>query len=146
MKIVICASVDLTLTVNEIRNQLVAAGHEVEIPFVSQQILAGRIDFKEFLAHKDKFGDLKYRQESGHDLIKRYYELIKGAEAILVVNGDKKGIKNYIGGNAFLEMGFAYILNKKIFLLNPIPDIPYYKDELISMQPVILNGDLSQLN
>ncbi len=62
----------------------------------------------------------------------------------LAVNIDKKGIKNYIGGNTFLEMGFAHVLDKKIFLLNEIPDISY-KDEIKAMQPIILNGDLSKI-
>ncbi|HOK35473.1 MAG TPA: hypothetical protein PLL80_01600 [Candidatus Pacearchaeota archaeon] len=40
----------------------------------------------------------------------------KNADAILVVNIDKKGIKNYIGGNAFLEIGFTHILDKRILI------------------------------
>jgi len=60
------------------------------------------------------------------------------------VNYDKRGIKNYIGGNSFLEMGFAHILQKKIFLLNGIPEI-IYSDEIKAMQPTVLNGDLSKI-
>jgi hypothetical protein len=58
---------------------------------------------------------------------------------------DKNGIKNYIGGNTFLEMGFAHVLNQKIFLLNPIPEIPFYKTEIEAMRPVVLNGDLAKI-
>ncbi|MBT4597707.1 hypothetical protein HOC76_01665, partial [bacterium] len=50
-------------------------------------------------------------------------------------------IDSYIGGNTFLEMGFAHVLGKKIFLLNGIPDISY-KAEIIAMQPKCLKGDL----
>jgi predicted RNA-binding protein with PUA domain len=60
------------------------------------------------------------------------------------VNIDKGGFSNYIGGNAFLEMGFAHILNKKIFLLNEIPEM-IYTDEILAMQPIVLNGDLSKI-
>lgn len=68
---------------------------------------------------------------------------MQGADAVLVLNIDKHGIANYIGGNTFLEIGFAHILNQKIFLLNPIPDMPYYKTEIVAMNPIVINGDLS---
>jgi len=61
------------------------------------------------------------------------------------LNYDKRGIKNYIGGNTLMEIGFAHVLNKKIFLLNPIPEIPFYKSEIEAVRPVILNGDLSKV-
>ena len=54
------------------------------------------------------------------------------------------GIPNYIGGNTFLEMGFAHVLNKKVFLLNNIPAMPY-DDEIKDMQPIVLNGDLLKI-
>ena len=62
----------------------------------------------------------------------------------MVVNVNKKGILNYIGGNSFLEMGFAHILNKPIFILNEIPEM-IYTDEILAMQPVVLNGDLLKI-
>ncbi|MBI3413315.1 MAG: hypothetical protein HY051_04505 [Candidatus Aenigmarchaeota archaeon] len=53
------------------------------------------------------------------------------------MNFDKKGIKNYIGGNTFLEMGFAHVLNKKIFIWNGVPSMPY-TDEIIATQPFVM--------
>ncbi len=44
-----------------------------------------------------------------------------------------------------MEIGFAYVLNQRVFLLNPIPDIPYYKSEIEAVRPVIINGDLTQI-
>jgi len=112
---------------------------------MTKKILAGEISLEEYLAIKGKAGDAVFREQAGQDLIKRYYNMIKEADAILIVNGDKKGIKNYIGGNTFLEMGFAYTMDKKIFLLNPIPDMAY-RDELEAMKPIILDNDLSKIN
>lgn len=145
MKIVICASIDLTPKIQEIKNELERKGHTTEIPLMTKKILAGEVSLEEFLAVKSANGDGIFRERAGEDLIKRYYNLIKVADAILVVNGDKKGIKNYIGGNTFLEMGFAYTMDKKIFLLNPIPDMAY-RDELEAMKPIILDNDLSKIN
>ena len=71
---------------------------------------------------------------------------IKKSDAILVLNYDRKGIKNYIGGNTFLEIGFAHVLDKKIYLLNPIPDINFYKEEIEAIHPEILYGDVGKIN
>jgi len=43
-----------------------------------------------------------------------------------------------------MEIGFAHVLDQKIFLLNPIPEIPFYKTEIGAVKPVILNGDLGR--
>lgn len=79
-----------------------------------------------------------------NDYIKYHYNEIVNSDAVLVLNFDKNEIKNYIGGNTLIEMGNAYVLDKKIFLLNPIPEINY-KDEIVAMQPIILNGDLEKI-
>ena len=77
-----------------------------------------------------------------HDFIRAHFKKVQDADAILVLNYDKKGIANYIGGNTFLEMGLAFWLGRKIFLLNPIPAMDY-KTEMHAMQPVVLSGDLT---
>ena len=79
-----------------------------------------------------------------HDLIREHFHEIDKAEAILVINYDKKGVKGYVGGNTFLEMGYAFGLGKKIYLLYPVPDMDY-KVEMHAMRPVVLNGDLKKL-
>jgi len=145
MKIIICASVDLTPRIKEIKESLEAMGHLVSIPYMSERIIAGDLSLEEFLAVKEKEGDTSFRQGAKEDVIKRYYNLIREADAILVLNEDKKGIKNYIGGNTFLEIGFAYTAEKKIYLYNPIPEISY-SDEIKAMSPLILNGDLTKIN
>ena len=143
MIITICSSVDFTPKIKEITETLRAVGHTVHIPHYSQKIIDGEVTLEDYLKQKNKNGDAQMRAAADHDLIKRHYNLIQNSNAILVVNCDKKGIKNYIGGNTFLEMGFAYVLNKKIFILNPIPDIVMINDELKNINPVVLNNDLT---
>ena len=75
------------------------------------------------------------------DLIKNYFEEIKKTDAVLIINENKNGVENYIGGNGLIEMAFAHILNKKIYLLNPVPKLNY-TDEIEAMQPIIINNDL----
>ena len=144
MKIVICASISFTSEIKEVANKLRELGHEVEIPFYSQKIIEGRISLEEFEKIKQKNGDIEFRKKAKKDLIKRYFKIIKDSDAILVLNLDKNGIKSYIGGNTFLEMGFAHVLNKKIFLFNDIPDM-FYKDEIKAMNPIIIDRDLTKI-
>lgn len=75
------------------------------------------------------------------DAIKVHFNKIKEADAILVCNYDKNGIQNYIGANTFLEMGFAHCLGKKIYLVSPLPDMPYTNDELAAFDVEVI-GDL----
>jgi len=143
MKIAICASIYFTNKIKEVAEQLSKRGHTVELPFTSQRIINGELTLEEFLKEKKENGDGALRKIHD-DLIKRYYEIIKKSDAVLVVNMDKNGIGNYIGGNTLIEMAFAHVLNKKIFLINPVPEISY-KDEIIAMQPIILNGNLEKI-
>ena len=143
MKITICASINFTNEIGQVAEVLKAAGHEIVIPETSGMILRKEVTLGQIVEekHTGEFVNRVIRQDS----IARYYEKVKDCDAILVLNIDKKGIKNYIGGNTFLEIGFAHVLGKKIYLYNPIPEIEYYKDEIKSMQPVILNRDLKQI-
>jgi hypothetical protein len=142
MKIVICSSLDFTNEIKEIAKKLVQKGHEVVIPLTSKKILNGEITLEQIRKEKES-GEIVKRAIKDN-VIKYYFEKIKEADAILVLNFEKKGIQNYIGGNVFLEMGFAHVLGKKIFLLNDIPEVPY-KNEIKIMQPIILKGDLSKI-
>lgn len=68
-------------------------------------------------------------------------ERIKSMDAVLVLNYERHGIKNYIGGSTFLEMYEAFRNNKKIYMMNPIPEGLLF-DEIDGFSPVIINSDL----
>lgn len=55
--------------------------------------------------------------EIQNDLIRGYFKKIKLYDAVLAINEDKNSIQGYIGGNTFLELGFRYVLHKKLFIL-----------------------------
>ena len=78
-------------------------------------------------------------------MINEHWKKILKSDCILVANYEKKEISGYVGGNTFLEMGFAFVTGKPIFMLNPIPDMSY-TSEMEGMQPVILNNKLSKIN
>jgi predicted RNA-binding protein with PUA domain len=116
----------------EAKKKLEEQNHEVVIPANADKYANGTIDVE------NKWEKIEL------DVIRAYFEEIKKADAILVINKDKNGIKNYVGGNSLIEIAFAHVLNKKIFLLNPIPQMNY-SDEIEAMKPTVLDGDLTKL-
>lgn len=141
MKITICGSVKFAKNFVEIYEKLKAIGHE---PMMHEKMFG--IADGTATAIIDRMGEdhAKLKREEG--FIKWWHDCIKNSDAILVLNFDKNGVKNYIGGNVLMEIGFAHVNDKKIFLLNPVPEKISYADEIKAMVDVILNGDLFKIN
>lgn len=78
------------------------------------------------------------------EMLKHSTDIIENNEAVLVLNFEKNGAKNYIGGATFLEMYDAFRLGKKIFLYNDIPE-GILADEIIGFNPIIVGGDLKKV-
>jgi len=136
MKIGIISSMHHSEEVLKIKEGLEKLGHQV---FCSKFI-------NNFIGKNDEEKEqIKLDQKYNLDAIKEHWEVIQKVDAVLAVNLERKGIKNYVGGNSFLELDFAYVLNKKIFLYNPIPEIHFYDTEIIAMRPIIINGDLTKI-
>lgn len=140
MRIAICGSLSFTNQMKNIADELTAQGHDVSIPISSEKILSGEFSLAEIEKEKSQgnFSDRAIRNDS----IRAYWKVVKDADAILVANFDKKDIAGYIGGNTFLEMGFAHVLNKKIYLYQDIPQVSY-EDEIRTMQPTVLKGNIN---
>lgn len=77
--------------------------------------------------------------------ITAHFRKIDESDCILVTNYEKKGVPNYIGGNTFLEIGYAYGTGKKVFILNEMPQTSAFKEELLGMRPTVLHGDISRI-
>jgi len=133
MKIGIIGSMQFTEKMIEVRDQLRKLDHDAFLTDL-HDVFIGKSD-----EEKEK---IKIDQKNNLDAIKEFWQAMQGADAVLVLNFDKHGIKNYIGGNTLMEIGFAHVLNQKIFLWNPIPEIPYYKSEIEAVKPIVINGDL----
>ncbi len=136
MKILILGSMSFSTEMKETGNVLQTQGHEVRLPEFIDDYL--KCNSREEMHAKAVDNKLK------NNLFATYHRLIEETEAILIINETKKGIKGYIGANALIEMGFARALNKQIYLLKEIPQMDY-TDEILAMQPTILNGDLTQI-
>lgn len=137
MKIGIIGSMQYTEKMLEARDALNKIGHEAFVTDLHKNFIGKTDEEKEVI---------KLHQKNNMDAIREFWRAMQGADAVLVLNYDKNGIKNYIGGNTLMEIGFAHVLNQKIFLLNPIPEIQFYKTEIEAVKPIIINGDLSLIN
>jgi len=136
MKIGIIGSMQYTEKMLEARDELIKRGHNAFVTNLADPFVGKTDEEKE---------TIKIHQKNNLDAIREFWRLMQGADAVLVMNFDKHEVKNYIGGNTLMEIGFAHVLDQKIFLYNPIPEIPYYKSEIEAVKPVIINGDLSKI-
>lgn len=135
MRIFITASNRFYDRVANIKSELESMGHKVTLPNGYEDSV------KEIDTHK--LSPSRYQRWKA-EMIKTDGKIIGANDAILVLNFEKNGQKNYIGGAVFLEMFKAFDLGKKIFLFNPIPE-SMLKDEIIGLGPVIINGNLAKI-
>ena len=136
MRIGIIGSMKFTDKMIEVREKLKEMGHDAFLTDLHEPFL-DKTD--------EEIEQIKIHQKQHMDAIREFWRAMQSADAVLVLNYDKNGIKNYIGGNTLMEMGFAHVLNQKIFMLNPIPEMPYCKSEIEAVNPIIINGDLSKI-
>lgn len=68
---------------------------------------------------------------------------LEKSNAILVANFHKDNKLDHIGVNTLMEIGMAFNKNKKIFILNKIPE--NCKDELEAIKAVELKGNLGSI-
>lgn len=136
MRIGIAGSMQFTDDMLRVAAELRARGHDV---FVS--------DFADRYAGKtaEEIEELKLVDKFKHDAIREFWKPMQTADALLILNYQKHGIPGYIGGNAFLEMGFAHVLNQKIFTLYPPADMPYYGTEIRAINPIVIHDDLTKI-
>lgn len=74
-------------------------------------------------------------------MLKLQREKVAQNDAVLVLNFEKDGQPNYIGGATFIEIYEAFMQNKKIFFYNRLPE-NIFTDELKAFGTIIINGDL----
>lgn len=139
MKILIVGSTSFYDRIEEIRKILEERNNEVIMPNCYENPVTNEDNKKmteeEYVSF---FKDMYYESRNK----------IKEVDAILVLNYDKnkegREYKNYVGASTFLEMYEAFMQNKKIFMLNGLPDNILY-DEIKGFNPVIINNDLNKI-
>lgn len=140
--ITICSSANFYRQVVDLQQQLIDQGYEVIIP-LNARVMAQSGDF-DVSHYKTWFDDAKdYDKKAA--LMRGHFDEVAKSDAILVVNNEKHGVANYIGGNVLMEMSLAFYLKKPIYIMNDIPEESAFLEEILGMQPIVLGGDLTKL-
>ena len=139
MKIMILGSMTFSEDMLKTKEALERFGHIADMPF----------DVEKHIEDGALIDDLEqnYKYSIEGDVIRKGFQQVADSDAVLVLNHQKNGISGYIGTSALMEMGLAYWLGKKIFLLHEPPSHHEHRwaHEVRIMQPVILAGDLSKI-
>jgi hypothetical protein len=140
--ITICSSASFYQHAVDVQEQLEDMGYKVIIPAVATRMKESG-DF-EITHYKTWFGDSNdYHKKTA--LMRGHFAEIATGDAILVLNYEKHGTDNYIGGNVLMEMAIALYLNKPIFILNELPKVSGFLEEIIGLNPTLLHGDIGRL-
>ena len=122
MKMTIIGSMKFYGKYLRLKKQLEENGHEIIIP----------LPYGEYETEATKLGAMK-----------KFNDNLEKSDAILIANFDIDEKPNYIGVNSLMEIGMAFNRDKKIFILNEIPED--CKDELEAIGVITLKGDLNKI-
>ena len=147
MKITLCGSIAFYDQMLEIKKKLEEKKHEVKLPPTEVKDENGNmISVKEYYQkRKTETSSNSWVWDRKKEAMKMHFNKVEWSDAVLITNFDKNNVTGYIGANTLLEMGLAFHLNKKIFLLKNIPEITN-KEEILGMKPTIINEDLGKIN
>ena len=138
MKITLCGSIAFYNQMLEKKSELEKLGYEVNLPPAEWPGEHGEMvstkDFYTIRHQATKNDTWVWDRKKG--AILSHFNKVAWADAILVLNYNKNNILGYIGANTLMEMGIALYLNKPIYLLNPIPEMPY-SEEIRGMKPIM---------
>lgn len=132
MKVFVICSKTFYKDIPPIKEKLEQMGHEVALP--------NSYDNPDAEKESWNLGEEEHAKFKERMFIKSR-DTIESMDAVLTLNFEKHGQANYIGGATFLELYEAFMMHKKIFLYNDIPEGMLY-DEISGFSPIIIHGDL----
>ena len=128
MKILLICSKAFYKDIEPIREKLESMGHTIELPNSYDNPNAEKNSWD---LGEEAHNEFKAR------MLKLSAERIKSVDAVLTLNFDKNGKKNYVGGATFIELYEAFMNHKRIFLYNPVPEGMLY-DEISGFAPIVI--------
>ena len=134
MNICICSSLSFYDEFSRLKVELEQLGH---------RIVAPELDFDTTKIDVSQTTHTAWKNKG--EAIKSHFAQIDTSDCVLITNYTKGDVPDYIGANAFLEMGHAFSIGKRIFLLNKLPLQSTFIEEILAMQPIVLEGDISNL-
>ena len=146
MKITLCGSIAFIDEMADVKHQLEVLGHEVKMPPLEVPGPDGTpMPVKEYYALRKSSTDHEaWVWDRKADAMSLHFDKVAWADVILVTNYDKRDVEGYIGPNTLMEMGLAFYLKKKIYLLNPVPYVAW-REEILGMRPIVIASDFALL-
>ncbi len=94
--------------------------------------------------HKTWFKNKKDYHKKTKLMLKHFKKIID-ADAILILNLEKRGLQGYIGGNTLMEMTLAFHYKKPIFIYDNISEELSFKEEIYAVNPKFIERDLKKI-
>ena len=130
-RIVICGSMSMHSRMLEEQRELEEADVPAVLPPADEHIMPG-------LAERE------YHAAKREAALAHFHKVMDPLTvAVLAINADKHGVRDYIGPNTFAELALAFVQGKRIYLLQDVPH--NLADELRSWGVIPLRGDLGRL-
>lgn len=147
MKITICGSIAFIEEMLSAKQKLEKMGHEIQMPPLEIIDENGKpMPVKDYWNLRKATATTEgWIWDAKEKAMRLHFDKIVWGDAVLILNHEKNGMPHYVGANTLMEIGLAFHLEKQIFLLNPIPETPYCKEEILGMKPTILHGDLTKI-
>lgn len=140
--ITICSSANFYRQAVDIQSTLNRLGYKAIIPVSAEKMKeTGDFNASHYRTWLDNPND--YYKKSA--LMKGHFSLIAKSDAVLILNYEKNGVKNYIGANVLIEMGIAFYLGKPLYVLNDIPNDSPHLEEIKGIDPIELHGKLESI-
>lgn len=140
--ITICSSAAFYRQVVEVCKQLETKGFTVLIPDIARKMEeSGDFEVSHYKVWYEDAG--AYNKKAG--LMQAHFDKIMRGDVVLVLNYEKHGVPNYIGGNVLMEMGLGFHLQKPIYILNDLPEGSSLEEEILGVLPTFLHGDLEAI-
>jgi hypothetical protein len=140
--IVICTSANFYPQAIEAQAALEKMGYKVVIPKNAEKMKANQgfvaKDDRTWLTNPKDY----YRKAA---FMRAHFDEVAKGDAVLVLNYEKNGKQNYIGGNVLMEMAVGFHLKQPIIILNEAPEDSAYLEEILGMEPTLLHGELEAI-
>jgi len=140
--ITLCSSASFYKELLVVEKELKKAGFRVLVPYTAKEMR--RTGNFEVDSYKTWYNDpATYKRKSF--LMHHHFRKIVKSDAILVLNLAKHEQEGYIGGNVLMEMAVAFHLRKWIYLYREASKKSNLYEEIMGMQPVCIEGNLSKI-
>jgi len=121
----------------DFKQGMIDAKKYIENNSIHQVVLPELIRYQDI---RDVKGDDITFTKIKNRLTKDNFRNVEKCDSLLILNYSHREIKDYVGGNSFMEMVIAFFLEKPIYLLNDIPENMTFTEEIKSLYPIVVKN------